>query len=114
MKNKVVYNACYGGFSVSRKAAERLAQLGAPGMAQELEQANNDPSTFGDYFGAYDVARHDRRLVQVVEELGKEASGMFARLEIIELNSNRYRIREYDGIESVEEPHTIDWTIIED
>lgn len=49
-------------------------------------------------------SRHDPILVQVVEELGDKASGEYARLRIYETDSDRYRIDEYDGAETVVTP----------
>lgn len=46
--------------------------------------------------------RTDADLVAVVEELGKEASGMFADLQIMTIPDNvRYTIYNNDGIETV-------------
>jgi hypothetical protein len=106
---KVVYNACFGGFSLSKKAAERLLQLGVSEMEEELKY--HEESAFrslGEHYST-DLPRHDARLVQVVEELGKDANGAFANLQIAHLSGSRYRIDDYDGNESVEEPSSIDW-----
>lgn len=44
--------------------------------------------------------RHDPALVQVVEELGEEASGRYSKLEIEEIDDDdKYVIDEYDGLE---------------
>jgi hypothetical protein len=108
---KVVYNECYGGFSLSRKAAERLYELGVKRMEEQLldiilEKYNSY------YLSNEDCSRHDPRLVQVVEELGEEANGVHANLEIAELNGNKYVIEDYDGFESVKEPDDIDWIVV--
>jgi hypothetical protein len=91
MGTKVVYNACFGGFTLSPKAENRLEELGL----------------HCDYYRK--ICRHDHRLVQVVEELGEEANGSFSRLAIVELKGDRYRIDEYDGNETVQEPEGLDW-----
>jgi hypothetical protein len=91
MSIKVVYNACFGGFSLSRKACERLVELGRDKAQKELELGNS--YEYNSY--CRDISRHDPLLVQVVEELGDEASGSCAELCITE---------EYDGRETVEEP----------
>jgi hypothetical protein len=45
-------------------------------------------------------------LVQVVEELGKEANGNYAKLEIIEIPDDvDWEIDEYDGMEHIAEKH---------
>lgn len=108
---KIVYNACFGGFSVSRKAATRLLEMGDTEIAKQLENAKDKSGVFHDHFYT-DLARHDPRLVQVVEDLGEEACGPFADLKIAELSGNRYFIDEYDGNESVQEPDDINWTVV--
>jgi hypothetical protein len=113
MSIKVVYNACFGGFGLSKKAAERLAQLGVEDADKTLKDQESNPSVFGFHYSAYDLVRHDSRLVQVVEELGDEANGSFADLQVAEIPSNKYRIHEYDGNESVQTPEDIDWITVE-
>lgn len=94
MPNKVVFNACYGGFGLSEKARKLLNEL----KGEEV-----------DY---YDLPRHDKDLVAVVEELGSEANGMFACIKIATINSDRYRISEYDGWEQVITPEEEQYIII--
>lgn len=113
---KVVYNACYGGYSLSRKAKLRLVELGHaiphPGKEIHWEIGNlknsdsNDVAINDSSFRA--IPRHDPRLVQVVEELGERANGDHANLRITEVDG-RYRIDEYDGNESVETPDSYEW-----
>ena len=115
-KVKVVYNACHGGFSLSRKAVEKLIQLGVEGVAAELavhDEAFKDYPSLGNQGVRLDLDRHNPFLVQVVEELGAEASGDCAKLKIAELSGNKYIIDEYDGFESVSEPDDINWVVIE-
>jgi len=137
---KVVYNACFGGFNLSREACKRYWEI----KGQEVWIENGD---FLDMFTVWlvppeervdeqkdwrsmthderivfneqydkqtwsdrNVARHDPILVQVVEELGDKADGMCAKLAIAEV-SGPYRIDEYDGSESVVEPDGYDWII---
>jgi len=109
---KVVYNACFGGFGVSDKAIKRMAELGHKGATEALEK----PYSFGGKkYYPLRVERHDPLLVQVVEELGDEASDNLARLKIATIDGDRYRIDEYDGNESVQgqdyDPE--DWTVVE-
>jgi hypothetical protein len=113
MSIKVVYNSCFGGFGLSKKAAERLAQLGVEDAEKALKDQEAQPSVFGFHYSAYGVVRHDPRLVQVVEEFGEEAGGNFADLQIAEIPGNKYRIDEYDGNESVQTPEDIDWITVE-
>jgi hypothetical protein len=84
---KVVINSCYGGFGLSDKARARLKELGL------------------EFKWQYDIPRHHPLLVQVVEELGEEASDPYAKLKVEEINSNLYKIDEYDGLESVLTPN---------
>ncbi len=96
MSNKVAYNSCYGGFGLSAKAQELLNQL----KGEEV-----------DY---YDLPRHDKDLVAVVEELGSEASGTFGSITIAHIDSDRYRISEYDGWEKVITPEDEKYVVIEE
>lgn len=100
---KIVYNACFGGFSLSAKAVARAKEL-----------APDDPNwakVDSRYGFVDDVPRHDPTLVAVVEELGKSASGSCASLAITEVVSGTlYRIDEYDGNESVMTNDDYEWT----
>jgi len=50
--------------------------------------------------------RTDADLIRVIRELGEEANGHCAELEIIEIPDGiEYNIDEYDGVESVHEVH---------
>lgn len=50
--------------------------------------------------------RTNNYLIRVIEELGKEANGPHAELEIVEIPDDiEWEIDEYDGIESIEEAH---------
>ncbi len=95
---KVVYNGCFGGFSFSEEACKRLLEL-------EVEGADD--------YGSRSVCRHDPLVIQVVEEMGEKANGRCARLSIAMVKGNLYRIDEYDGSESVQEPSDIPWINIE-
>lgn len=89
----VVYNGCYGGFSLSAEAV-RLGKQRAP----------DDPfwKNVCEKYGFFDGPRHDPVLVSVVRELGRRASGSCANLCVEDLPSGAlYRIDEYDGNESV-------------
>lgn len=101
---KIVYNKCYGGFGLSKKAVELYFQLKGWGLVVVMDEYgwpryyhNN-----GDHFYPRDLERDDPILAQVVEELGDEANGDYSELAIRELQAGtRYRIDEYDGNESV-------------
>ena len=52
--------------------------------------------------------RTDPELVRCVEELGEEANGSFAKLEVIEIPDDViWMITDYDGIEQVEEARSV-------
>jgi hypothetical protein len=52
------------------------------------------------------LERTDPILIQVVEELGKDADGPCAELEIVEIPDDvEWEIDEYDGYESIHEKH---------
>lgn len=135
---KVVYNACYGGFGLSKEACQRYwdikgqqvwiedAQWGftvwlvAPEDRIPPKEGNefyamsiNERTAYNQAYSKQtwyyrDVDRHDPALVQVVEELGDKANGSFANLQIEEVDGP-YRIDEYDGFESVETADSYDW-----
>jgi hypothetical protein len=51
-------------------------------------------------------------LVQVVEQLGDKANGSYAKLFITDVPSGtKYRIDEYDGLESVMTIDDYEWSI---
>jgi hypothetical protein len=132
---KIVINKCYGGFSVSKKAVIRMRELGsehakAEVFSGELNQDGEiEKGFFGDnsfhlsyaaiivdetknlpqgtYGHVYQpISRANPILVQVVEELGDEASGSCAKLRIIEIPDDiEWYVEDYDGQESIHEKH---------
>ena len=65
-----------------------------------------DVYEIGDNWHDGDIERTDPILIEVVEELGDEASGTCAKLEIIEIPDDAdWEISEYDGAEHVAEKH---------
>ena len=103
---KVVKNACYGGFSLSKKALMLLQQ--------RKREKGIDISKVSVYLDD-EISRHDPDLVYVVEHLGTEkASGECAELVVEELYNYIYRIEDYDGSERVVYPDSEqDWCIVE-
>ena len=91
---KIVYNTCFGGFSISTAAWERYVELGG--------KAEN----------GYHLERTDPILVQVVEELGENANSLFSELAIADVPAGtKYRIDEYDGNESVMTIDDYEWSV---
>lgn len=90
---KVVINICYGGFSVSVRAAEELT-------------CDHEEDEYG--YGHQDE-RTCPALVSMLEEFGTDyVSGSFARLAIVEVPDDvAWHIEEYDGSEWVAENHRI-------
>lgn len=134
---KVVYNACYGWFGLSKEACQRYWDIKGQQVWIEYEKfgmftvwltpPEERPSRNKDWNSmsmddriAYNrahseqtwysrnVERHDPILVQVVEELGDKANGKFAKLRIEEVYGS-YRIDEYDGSERVMTAPDYDW-----
>ena len=64
----IVINSCYGGFGLSDKALDMYKQLSNKSEVYSFELDRTDPI-----------------LIQVVEALGAEADGRFAKLRIIEI-----------------------------
>jgi len=60
----------------------------------------------GHYFSYYGIDRTDSNLVKVVEELGNEANGKCAKLEVVEIPDGvSWEIADYDGSEHIAECH---------
>ena len=109
---KVTYNSCFGGFSISKKCAERMSTLGSA----EADLILEEHTKHGDdhWYGGWRGDRHDPVLVKAVLELGcYDASGDCAELHVVELEGDRYIIREYDGREYIVEPRDINWVVVQ-
>lgn len=103
---KVVYNDCYGGFGLSREAVLLARKLsgnpnwGGPCIIGDVYAGG--VLVADDYGHCDNVARTDEFLVKVVEILGDKANGRYAKLKITSVpKGTKYRIDEYDGMESV-------------
>lgn len=58
------------------------------------------------YFSDRGIPRDDLDLIKVINELGNEASGSCAKLEVIEIPEGiNWEINEYDGFETIHEVH---------
>ena len=129
---KVILNKCYGGFGVSDAGYQLYAdKKGLPlyryvdkdfGSGEFRRLDGGDPDRWLVYYFTKDLgsapgkddvdwdchlylgeeSREDPALVEVVEELGKEASGRFAKLVVVDIPDGMdYVIDEYDGIETL-------------
>jgi hypothetical protein len=132
---KIVYNGCYGGFSLSKKAVLWLAERGHEGAKKEVADreaaasaepkdaidhwsrdawANGDNCSISGYswhpWGDDDLPRSHPLLVECVETLGDGANGSCASLCIRDVPAGtKYRIDEYDGNESVMTVDDYEW-----
>ena len=105
---KIVYNACYGGFSLSEKAIKRYWELKGETYPEHWWSTN----LLAEHWWDRSIDRADPILVRVVEELGESASGGFAELKIRALvKGTLYRIDEYDGFEQVMTQNDYDWRV---
>jgi hypothetical protein len=87
---KIVINRCYGGYSLSRRAYKELGR-----------KWDGDGS-------AYMSCRTNQKLVAAVEKLGDAASGVLAKLEVVEIPDGvDWELENYDGIETVHEKHGV-------
>jgi len=113
---KVVISNCKNGFSISRRCARYMADLGSLHARAMLRPEymlsdGNENSWYG-YLG-YNYPRHCPILVKAVEALGPRAScTTVSALSIVTLKGRRYIINEHNGVESVTEPGDINWITI--
>lgn len=110
---KIVYNACYGGFSLSDEATSMYLDLSGF-KYEKMNQRFYTEFTVEGWDDFYDrrIDRADPILVEVVEKLGDKANGSCAKLRIEDLpKGTLYRITEYDGYESIETKDDLDWSV---
>ena len=131
--NKVVYNACFGGFSLSDEAVIWLEKNAEDEELREFLKLKREeaskipeqeryPSSIENImqfsviyeFKENGIPRHHPDLIKVVETLKDGADGMCAELRVAKIKGNIYRIDEYDGTETVIEPSGYDWVSIND
>lgn len=111
---KIVYSACYGGFSLSDEAIRLYLELKGYKYTETPTKFGYTDFTVEGWDDFYDreIDRADPILVEVVEKLGKKANGAFADLRIEDVPKGTvYRITEYDGYESIETRYSDDWKV---
>ena len=120
---KIAYNGKHGGFSISNAALIRAREIsGNPrwaGCCLKGETYSDGSKCDFDFdghhisdYGDDKIERTDPVLIQVIEELGKEANGSCADIRIEDLPAGTfYRIQEYDGLEWIETDSSIDWKV---
>jgi hypothetical protein len=85
---KIVINTCFGGFNISKEA-------------EALYKTITSIEAF-----PHEMQRDDPVLVKIVEDLGAEANGDYAKLKVVEIPDDvDWAIDEYDGKEWVAEKH---------
>ena len=73
--------------------------------SEKVRKAHNDRSEKECLYDR-DMKRDDSILVQVVEELGRAANGIYAELKVVEIPDGvEWKIEEYDGAEWIAEKH---------
>ena len=86
---KIVINACYGGFGLSKEALALFNERSGTTITYE-----------------HDIERNDPILVEIVEELGESANTRFSELKVVEIPDDvEWEIEEYDGNEWIAEKH---------
>lgn len=103
---KIVYNNCFGGFSVSKLVIERMIELGSAEAKEILDKSKLYTAYSQEVFYTDEkIKRHDPLLVQAIEELGNKANGQCSKLCIFKTDADAYRIKDYDGQETVKEKY---------
>lgn len=128
---KIILNKCFGGFDVSEKAYKLYAKKKGLDLfkykytfenSKVIYKYGNEEDLFAVFFtkdfgdnveisdkdyekyclSLRSEKREDETLIEVIEELGKEASGRFGKLEVLEIPDDAfYVIEEYDGAETL-------------
>lgn len=94
-KGKIVINACFGGFGLSKKARK---------MLKERTGISNEHS----------IERQNPILVDIVEGLGKKANSEYSKLVVMEVDYGRkFIIHEYDGSESLMFLDEVEWITLQ-
>lgn len=65
------------------------------------------------FISEYGIKRTDPILIKLIEEFGSLMNGEHAELFVAKVDSNKYRICEYDGLEWIETPESIEWNTFE-
>ena len=90
MTQKIVINACHGGFGLSELASNHYRALAGIPLSEYR----------------WEIARDDPHLVQTVEQLGELADTRYSELKVVEVPDDvEWLIAEYDGWEHVAERH---------
>lgn len=101
---KVVINICYGGFALSQKAIDRLAELGSNYVVGYVDTDGNAVNDFS-YIHFYSHEfRTDEKVIQAVMELGEESWNEFSELKIIDIPDDiNWEFEDDNGKEEIRE-----------
>jgi hypothetical protein len=92
MTQKIAINTDFGGFGLSDQAINLYKILTGIPPAEDV------------YY--WEIARNNPQLIQIVEQLGKNANTRYSTLKIVEIPDDvEWQISEYDGVEWVAEKH---------
>jgi hypothetical protein len=99
---KVVINRCFGGFGISKEAAQFMAARGNAVAKAELSENKKFWFGYGHTENYNGYNRADPDLVAAVEALGEKANGDGTELHVVEIPDDvEYEILDYDGMESI-------------
>ena len=90
----VMYNNCYGGFTLSDAAIDEYKRRNPAGKNPRL----------------YELERDDQAMVQIVREMGAAANSTFSEIKLQRIPAeyrDYYTINEYDGLETVLLNHNV-------
>jgi len=120
---EIMINKCYGGFDYSLQALKKYYECELNGYTFEGDKlkddkrilirvckSNKDKLTSEEMreldARGYEIERTDKKMIEIVKELGESASSPLAKIEIVEIpDGTEWEIEDYDGIEWVAEKH---------
>ena len=86
---KIVINACYGRFGLSKEALALFNERSGTVVTYDIEIKRDNPI-----------------LVEIVEQLGESANTRFSELKVVEIPDDVvWEIEDYDGKEWIAEKH---------
>lgn len=99
---KVIINECFGGFGLSKFGWDKLMEI-----KNDNTLKSKDPNA--------EDFRYDKDLIYLLETYGSNViGGFYSSLKIVDIEKDtKFRICEYDGLESIETMDSIDWIIAE-
>lgn len=106
---KIVINSRFGGWSLSEKAGN---ELGIHFEPITIGGKTFDSAIWRDVsegqLKEHGYSRTHPKVIELVERMGKDASGTCADLKVIEIPDGvEWTVEEYDGFESIHEAHQV-------